>query len=100
MITVGKPAVFEALDAATGQFLYARDPGAQNISTVQRSEDGSQDAAPGTLPDGMTRCPSNIGARNFLAGSYSPSTNRYYLSINDICTGKQGDMRIACWRWT
>ena len=49
-----------------------RDPGAQNVATA-RSGDGRQDAAPGTgPPDGVTRCPGNIGARNFPAGSYSP----------------------------
>jgi 3-hydroxyisobutyrate dehydrogenase-like beta-hydroxyacid dehydrogenase len=36
-------------------------------------------------------CPSNNGARNYLAGAYSPSTNLYYLSINDVCTGMGGE---------
>src|ERR1700730_6544488 len=33
VITVGKPGIFEALDAATGKFLFANDPGAQNDLT-------------------------------------------------------------------
>jgi alcohol dehydrogenase (cytochrome c) len=33
VITVGKPGIFEAVDAATGQFLFASDPGAQNVAT-------------------------------------------------------------------
>ena len=41
---------------------------------------------------GQTGCPSNNGARNYLAGSYSPSTNRYYISVNDVCTPKAGEM--------
>jgi len=32
-----------------------------------------------------------MGARNFPAGSYSPSTNRYYLPIIDTCMQKMGD---------
>ena len=32
VITVGKPGIFEALDAATGKFLFAVDPGAQNVA--------------------------------------------------------------------
>jgi hypothetical protein len=32
-----------------------------------------------------------IGARSFPAGTYSPSTNRYYLPIMDSCMGKMGD---------
>ena len=90
VITAGKPAVIEALDAATGQFLFARDPGAQNIFTIDPKTGVKTLLAPGP-PAGIKRCPSNNGARNFLAGSYDPNTNRYYLSVNDVCTGKGGD---------
>ena len=91
VITAGKPGIFEVLDAATGQFLFARRSGRAERRHRDRSGDGSQDAAPEPLPAGVTRCPGNMGARNFLAGSYSPSTNRYYLPIIDICMGKMGD---------
>lgn len=90
VITAGKPAVIEALDAATGQFLFARDPGAQNIFTFDPKTGVKTLLAPGP-PDGTKRCPSNNGARNFLAGAYDPVTNRYYLSVNDVCTGKGGE---------
>ena len=43
------------------------------------------------LPTGIRRCPNNNGVRNYLAGSYDPDTNRYYLSMNDVCTGKAGE---------
>jgi alcohol dehydrogenase (cytochrome c) len=91
VITVGKPGIFEALDAATGAFLFARDPGAQNVALAIDPVTGVKTLLPEPLPDGVTRCPGNIGARNFPAGAYSPLTNRYYLPINDYCTGKQGD---------
>ena len=91
VITVGKPGIFEALDAATGEFVFARDPGAQNVATAIDPVTGVKTLLPEPLPPGVTRCPTNIGARNFPAGSYSPSTNRYYLPINDRCMGKQGD---------
>ncbi len=91
VITVGKPGIFEAVDAATGEFLFAKDPGAQNVATAINPVTGVKTLLPEPLPDGVTRCPGNIGARNFPAGSYSPSTNRYYLPINDTCMGKMGD---------
>ena len=91
VITVGKPGIFEAVDAATGEFIFARDPGAQNVATAIDPKTGVKTLLPEPLPPGVTRCPGNIGARNFPAGSYSPTTNRYYLPINDICMGKQGD---------
>jgi alcohol dehydrogenase (cytochrome c) len=91
VITVGKPGIFEAVDAATGEFLFARDPGAQNVATAIDPVTGVKTLLPEPLPEGVKRCPGNIGARNFPAGAYSPSTNRYYLPINDTCTETQGD---------
>jgi alcohol dehydrogenase (cytochrome c) len=90
VITAGKPAVIEALDAATGQFLFARDPGVQNIFTFD-PKTGVKTLLPPGPPDGTKRCPSNNGGRNYLAGSYDPNTNRYYISVNDVCTGKAGE---------
>jgi alcohol dehydrogenase (cytochrome c) len=91
VITVGKPGIFEAVDAATGEFLFAADPGAQNVATAIDRVTGVKTLLPEPLPAGVTRCPNNIGARNFPAGSYSPSTNRYYLPIIDTCMQKMGD---------
>ena len=91
VITVGKPGIFEALDAATGQFLFASDPGAQNVATAIDPVTGAKTLLPEPPPQGVTRCPGNMGARNFPAGSYSPSTNRYYLPIIDTCMGKMGE---------
>jgi len=87
VITAGKPAVIEVLDAATGEFLYARDPGVQNIFTFDH-ETGVKTLLPPGPPEGIKRCPSNNGGRNFLAGAYDPTTNRYYISVNDVCTPK------------
>ena len=71
VITAGKPAVIEVIDAATGRFLYARDPGAQNIFTFNEETGVKKLLAPGP-PDGIKRCPSNNGARNYLAGLVQP----------------------------
>lgn len=91
VLTAGKPGIIEALDAATGQFLFARDPGAQNVATAIDPVTGVKTLLPFPVPAGVTRCPGNMGARNFPAGAYSPSTHRYYLPIVDTCMGKQGD---------
>jgi alcohol dehydrogenase (cytochrome c) len=92
VITVGKPGIFEAMDAATGKFLFAVDPAAQNIVTSIDPATGDKTLLPVPLPSGVPYwCPGYIGARSFPAGSYSPSTNRYYLPINDSCMGKMGD---------
>jgi alcohol dehydrogenase (cytochrome c) len=91
IITAGKPAIFEAMDAGTGKFLFAVDPGAQNVATAIDPVTGVKTLLPEPPPPGVTRCPTNGGARNFPAGAYSPSTNLYYLPIIDTCMGKMGD---------
>ncbi len=92
VITVGKPGIFEAMDAATGKFLFAVDPGAQNVITSIDLVTGERTLLPVPLPPGIPYwCAGYIGARSYPAGSYSPSTNRYYLPINDSCMGKMGD---------
>jgi len=85
VITVGKPGIFEALDAETGEFLFARDAGVQTMVTALDGKTGVK-----TLMEAQRgnqfRCPGNFGARNFPAGSYNPVSRVYYLGMNDNCT--------------
>ena len=90
VITAGKPAVIEVLDAATGRVpLRTRSGRAEHLHV--RRNIGVKTLLPPGPPEGIKRCPSNNGARNFLAGAYDPGTNRYYLSVNDVCTPKAGE---------
>jgi alcohol dehydrogenase (cytochrome c) len=91
VITVGKPGIFEALDAATGKFLFALDPGAQNDLTSVDPVTGARVTRAEPAPDGQKNCPTGMGIRSFPAGAYSPLTNLYYMPIDDYCMGKTGD---------
>ena len=91
VITVGKPGIFEALDAATGKFLFALDPGAQNDLTSVDPVTGARTTLSEPAPPGVKNCPTGMGVRSFPAGAYSPLTNRYYMPIDDYCMGKMGD---------
>ena len=91
VITVGKPGIFEALDAATGKFLFAIDPGAQNDLTSVDPVTGARTTLSEPAPPGVKNCPTGMGIRSFPAGAYSPLTNLYYLGIDDYCMGKMGD---------
>jgi alcohol dehydrogenase (cytochrome c) len=91
VITVGKPGIFEALDAATGKFLFALDPGAQNDLTSVDPVTGARTTLSEPAPSGVKNCPTGMGIRSFPAGAYSPLTNRYYMPIDDYCMGKMGD---------
>ncbi|HEY0264504.1 MAG TPA: PQQ-binding-like beta-propeller repeat protein [Granulicella sp.] len=88
LITLGKPGVFEVLDAKTGKFLLARDPGFQNIFKIDPKTGVKTQLLPTILPPGTKRCTNNSGARNHMPGSYDPDTHRYYISLNDICLNK------------
>jgi alcohol dehydrogenase (cytochrome c) len=88
LITLGKPGVFEVLDAKTGKFLLARDPGFQNIFSIDPKTGVKTQLLPTILPPGAKRCTSNNGARNHMPGSYDPETHRYYISLNDVCLNK------------
>jgi alcohol dehydrogenase (cytochrome c) len=91
VIAVGKPGIFEGMDAATGKFLFAVDPGTQNVATAIDPVTGVKTLLPEPPPPGVTRCPGNIGARSFPAGAYSPSTHLYYLPMLDSCMEKTSD---------
>ena len=91
VITVGKPGIFEAMDAATGKFLFALDPGAQNDLTSVDPVTGARTTLTEPAPPGVKNCPTGMGIRSFPAGAYSPLTNRYYMGIDDYCMGKMGD---------
>jgi alcohol dehydrogenase (cytochrome c) len=91
VITVGKPGIFEAMDAATGKFLFALDPGAQNDLTSVDPVTGARTTLTEPAPPGVKNCPTGMGVRSFPAGAYSPLTNRYYMGIDDYCMGKMGD---------
>jgi alcohol dehydrogenase (cytochrome c) len=91
VITVGKPGIFEALDAATGKFLFANDPGAQNDLSSVDPVTGARTTLSEPAPPGVKNCPTGMGIRSFPAGAYSPLTNWYYLPIEDYCMGKMGD---------
>jgi alcohol dehydrogenase (cytochrome c) len=91
VITVGKPGIFEAMDAATGKFLFALDPGAQNDLTSVDPVTGARTTLSEPAPPGVKNCPTGMGIRSFPAGAYSPLTHLYYLPIDDYCMGKMGD---------
>jgi alcohol dehydrogenase (cytochrome c) len=91
VITVGKPGIFEALDAATGKFLFALDPGAQNDLTSVDPVTGARVTLTEPAPPGVKNCPTGMGIRSFPAGAYSPLTHLYYMPIDDYCMGKMGD---------
>jgi alcohol dehydrogenase (cytochrome c) len=85
----GKTGVVYTLDAATGEFLWARPTVYQ---TVVQSIDGATGAVtvnPDMLFDAQGDqalvCPNSNGGKNWQASAYSPLTNMFYVPLQNTC---------------
>tara|TARA_B100000959_G_scaffold87573_1_gene92825 strand:- start:189 stop:2330 length:2142 start_codon:yes stop_codon:yes gene_type:complete len=88
VMNVGKMAILDALDAATGEYLFSVDTGVQNVITAIDPETGAKTIDPAKLPDPdrpTVVCPSALGARNWPPTSYSPQTKLAYIPLTEIC---------------
>jgi alcohol dehydrogenase (cytochrome c) len=111
VVTAGKTALFDALDAATGAYVFSRDMGMQNLIIAIDPKTGEKTVNPAVQPEaGKAKliCPSAFGARNWPATSINPQTGLLYVALTESCadytytprsaaqTAKGGsDMRFA-----
>ncbi len=75
IMTSGKQATYDVLDAETGKWIYSKDLGLQNIVSSIDPVTGKKTINPQTLPgDGQTHmvCPHADGAKSWLPSSYNP----------------------------
>lgn len=88
VVTGGKAAIFEAIDAATGKFLFAQDTGLTNLFTGIDPATGDKRINAELEPVGgkpLLLCPSNLGARNWPATSFNPSTGILFVEMLESC---------------
>lgn len=88
VVTGGKGAVFDVLDAATGQFLFAHDSGMTNLFTAIDAVTGEKRINPALEPAAgktLLLCPGNLGARNWPATSWNPSTGILFVPMLESC---------------
>ncbi|HMA11802.1 MAG TPA: PQQ-binding-like beta-propeller repeat protein, partial [Steroidobacteraceae bacterium] len=89
VVTAGKTAIFDAMDAATGAFVFARDMGMQNLVVAIDPLTGEKTVNPAVQPEaGKAKllCPSAVGARNWPATSLNPATGRLFVMMMESCT--------------
>lgn len=88
VMNVGKMAILEALDAATGEYLFSVDSGIQNVITAIDPKKGAKTINAELMPD-LERpcvvCPTAFGARSWPPTSYSPNTKLVYLPLTEWC---------------
>jgi len=88
VMNVGKMVMLDALDAATGEFLFNVDTGQQNVITAVDPVTGKKTIDPRKMPNketGSVVCPIPFGARSWPQTSFSPKTNMVYVPITESC---------------
>jgi alcohol dehydrogenase (cytochrome c) len=89
VITGGKTAIFDAVDAATGAFVFARDMGMQNLVVDIDPKSGEKHVNPAVQPEAgkpKLLCPSASGARNWPSSAVNPETGVLYMPLTETCT--------------
>ena len=87
IMTSGKQATYDVLDAETGKWIYSKDLGLQNIVSSIDPVTGKKTINPQTLPgDGQAHlvCPHADGAKSWIPGSYNPGHE------DSVCTAGRG----------
>ena len=88
VVTGGKTALFDAVDAATGAFAFSADVGLQNVVTAIDPRTGEKTVNPAVQPEaGKAKflCPNSFGARNWPATALNPQTHILYVPILENC---------------
>jgi alcohol dehydrogenase (cytochrome c) len=96
VFTAGKMALYDVMDASTGQYLGSLDTGIQNMITGIDPITGAKTFHPNTIPNaelGHVLCPFVLGGRNWQAGAHNTDTNMVYLPLSEMCMmfGPMGD---------
>ena len=89
VVTGGKTAIFDAVDAATGAFVFAQDLGVQNLVTSIDPRTGEKTVNPAVQPEAgkpKLLCPAAFGARNWPATALNPGTGVLFVPITESCT--------------
>ncbi|HTW38873.1 MAG TPA: PQQ-binding-like beta-propeller repeat protein [Steroidobacteraceae bacterium] len=88
VVTSGKMGIYEAMDAATGRYVFSKDLGIQNVVASIDPRTGEKTINPAVVVgDGKphTICPHPGGGRNWIAGSYNATTGILYVSMQETC---------------
>ncbi|MCB1672798.1 MAG: PQQ-binding-like beta-propeller repeat protein, partial [Pseudomonadales bacterium] len=94
VVTGGKLGIFDALDAATGEYLWSFDLDMQNVVAEIDPRTGTKTLFPSAVPAldaKLTQyslpgiCPDWLGARNMQATAFNPNTHILYIPLSDTC---------------
>ena len=88
VMNIGKMGILDALDAATGAYLFSIDAGTQNVISAIDPKTGAKTIDPARVPD-LARptviCPGPSGARSWPPTSVNPHTGLLYVPLTQWC---------------
>jgi len=88
LVTGGKLAIFDALDRSSGQYEFSQDAGLQNLVAHIDPRTGRKIIDPALTPLPGKKylvCPSTMGARNWIATSFDPTSDILYVPLFENC---------------
>lgn len=88
VMTLGKMAILDALDAKTGAYLFSIDPGTQNVISAIDPKTGAKTIDPVRMPDvarSTLICPGPSGARSWPATSTNPAAGMLFVPLTQWC---------------
>jgi alcohol dehydrogenase (cytochrome c) len=91
LVTAGKGGFHDALDAATGEYLFSFDMGLQNLILGANRETGAKLIDESLLPDAgddkrtKTVCPHAGGGRSWIPSALNPETRILYVPAVETC---------------
>ena len=99
VVNMGKLGILDAVDAATGEYLFSMDMGLQNVVDAIDPQTGYKSINPYTIPqleEQRLICSNHYGAKSWPPAAYNPNTKRLYLPLNEGCleVGPDGRYQI------
>jgi alcohol dehydrogenase (cytochrome c) len=96
VFTAGKMALYDVLDAETGEYLTSLDTGIQNMIAAIDPDTGAKTMASIAIPNAETGhllCPYMLGGRNWQSGAYDTANKMLFLPLSELCMmgGPLGD---------
>jgi alcohol dehydrogenase (cytochrome c) len=88
VVTPGKEAIYDGVEAGTGKYVFSLDLGLQTIITAIDPKTGAKTINPALIPgDGEAKlvCPHAGGARSWIPASYNPTTKILYSPLVESC---------------
>ena len=88
VFTAGKMALYDVLDAATGQYIDSVDLGVQNLIADINPITGEKILYPHATPNKETShlvCPYALGGRNWQSAAFDAGSNQLIVPLSEMC---------------